>query len=334
MDAAMTPIEDNRAESVRMQQWQNLINSSAAPLQLQKLQRGKLNVVGEHHSESNARRPLERDLARTEVGGEYWTESEFRTRGKKVLEFFTAGSPQDVRAFGDRLDLRMAESLHYVKAGKDAFMRYWGEWITQNQTDEELVPIKAALQDMLVQCKTHLNEAKRLLALTATNEESKGYDQGTVVIMNQISRDLETAIEVFLKYSEIWKTYKLADLIVFRFGTKFGGEFSDLADLLAVYAGNIGGKTRSATSKLRSDGMDAGATAGSGQTGVWKIGYEHVDDIRGKMGEGEEKNYVLIDHDEFNREYKQLPIWVDGKLVPQLGSSGKKTFDEITNEML
>jgi len=324
---------DNRPGSIQMQKMQNMANNSHAALQLKKLQSGKLNVVGEHHKESTERRQLEISLAREEVGGGYWTEDQFRIRDRKFTEFFEKGSESDPRAFGDPLYLRIAESIRYVEDARDDFNTHWKEWIKEDQEEEELAEIKVELQKILAVCKTHLNEAYRLLTLAGNNEERKSYNESQEFHLIQIGKYLGKTKDLFLELAETWKGNTLGQLIVSKFFESFQ-DFSYQIDILCISAAELGGADLETTSKLRSDAMDKGAEKGKNIVGVWKIGYDHVGDIKGKMEEDDTKNYVLIDRDEFNDEYKQLPILVDGKMMPQVGSSGNKVSDSITNEML
>lgn len=324
---------DNRPEALQIQKVQTKVNNSSLALQLKKLQRGKLNVVGEHHTESTERRHLERSIAAQEVGGEYWTEDQFRTRGQDLLEFFTKGSTADPRAFGDPLYLRIAESIKYIVNAKSDFEIGWKAKAKDNLNEKQQSEIKDELQPILAFCKTHLNVAFELLSLVDKNEESKSYNETQALHIGQIGKSLGTTRGLFLDLAELWKSKTLAQLVAGNFLAEFA-KFSYAIDILSISATKLGGDNMDTTSKLRSAAMDAGAEKGKNQIGVWKIGFDHVGHIKDKMKEGDTKNYVLIDREEFNREYIQLPVLIKGKMTPQPGSSGTRVFDSITNEML
>lgn len=324
---------DNRPEAHQMQKVQAMVNNSPLALQLKKLQRGKLNVVGEHHAESTERRHIERSLAAQEVGGEYWTEDQFRTRDQSILEFFTKGSTADPRAFGDPLYLRIAESIKYIVNAKSDFEMGWKAKAKDNLSLMQQSEIKAELQAILAFCKTHLNAAFELLGLVEKNEESKTYNETQALHIGQIGKSLGTTRQMFLDLAELWKSKSLAQLVAGNFLEEFA-KFSYNIDILSISATKLGGANMETTSKLRSAAMDAGAEKGKNQVGVWKIGFDHVGHIKDKMKDGDTKNYILIDREEFNREYVQLPVLIKGKMTPQPGSSGTRVFDSITNEML
>ena len=84
-----------------------------------------------------------------------------------------------------------------------------------------------------------------------------------------------------------------------------------------MYAAKIGGASRTDTSKLRSYEMDNAASFAHDRIGVWKIGFDHVEHIEEEMQQSDTKNYVLINRDEFNHEYKELPILVEDHMVKQ-----------------
>ncbi len=324
---------DNRQEAVAQRKLQEMMNNRPALIQLKKLQSKKLNVVGENHKESNERREQEKSLAKQEVGGEYWIENEFRIRKRKLLEMYAKGSESDPRAFGDPIYLRIAESLMYVEAAKGAFIENWKNWIKEDQEEGELAQFKFELQKILVDCKTHLNEAFRLGTQALNNEESKEHDVAQGFYMEQIRKTIEETRTYFLKMAEIWKAENLSKLIEIGFPDQFK-EFSNQIDILCISAKQLGGGNFDVVRQRRSDAMDKGAEKGKSQVGVWKIGYEHVQDIKEKMEEDEAKDYELIDRKEFNEEYKQLPILVDGEMVPQVGASGNEVFNSITEDML
>ena len=332
-NVAHSQFADNRPEAMQFKQLQEAANNSEAVLQLKKLQSGVLNVVGEHHTESNNRRDQEKSIASQEVGGEYWTESEFRIRKRKLMEFYTKGSDQDPRAFGDPIMLRIAESLRYVEKANNDFEKNWIAWIRDDLREDELIEIKNALQSILVDCKTHLIAAYELLVQAGKNEERNAYTEMQEFQMMQMGKHIVKTKTYFLDVAEVWKAKDLGNLIATDY-LKLFKKFSYKIDLLCISAGNLGATDLDTVSELRSDAMDKGAEKGKNQVGVWKIGYKHVGDIKRKMEEEETKNYQLIDREEFNDEYKELPILVDGKMTPQLGSSGTKVSDSITEDML
>lgn len=285
--------------------------------QLQKLERGKLNVVGEHHSESNQRRGQEIDIAEREVGGEYWTENNFRIRETKSLgENAVRDTTGDPRILGDALYLRIAESIQYVYEAKNNFEKEWNHWTTQNLNKEELPILKGELQPLLVICKNHTLEANKLAKAYMYNEEFKTLPEFVSDQIVQMYKLLPETEKLFLILVETWKSYTLEQLILKKFLSSFN-VFGSNIDILNIYAAQIGGASRTDTSKLRSYEMDNAADFAHDRIGVWKIGFDHVKDIKEEMQYNDTKNYILINREEFNHEYKELPILVEDQMVKQ-----------------
>lgn len=308
---------DNRPKQIAQLQKKDLITTTQSVFQLQKLEAGKLNVVGEHHSESNQRRQQEIDLAAREVGGGYWTEDNFRIREtKSSKENAVKDTAEDPRIIGDALYLRVAESIQYVDDAKNEFEQAWTHWTTQKLPQEQLLDLKAELQTLLVTCKTHTLEANRLAEAYMHNEEFKTLPKFVTDQIIQIHKLLPETEKLFLVLAETWKKHSLEQLISDRFLSSFN-VFGSNIDVLNIYAAKIGGAKRTDTSKLRSYEMDNAADFAHDRIGVWKIGFNHVKDIKEEMQHNDTKNYILINRKEFNHEYKELPILVEGHMVKQ-----------------
>lgn len=308
---------DNRPKQIAQLQKKDLISTTQSVFQLQKLEAGKLNVVGEHHTESNNRRSQEKEIAAREVGGGYWTEDKFRIRKTQSLqENSVKNTAQDPRIIGDALYLRIAESIQYVDDAKNEFEQEWAQLTTQKLSGEELMNLKPELQSLLVTCKTHTLEANRLAEAYMHNEEFKTLPKFVTDQIIQIHKLLPKTETLFLILAETWKKNSLEQLISDKFLNSFN-VFGSNIDVLTMYAAKIGGKSRTDTSKLRSYEMDNAADFAHDQIGVWKIGFDHVAHIKEEMQQNDTKNYVLINRDEFNHEYKELPILVKDQMVEQ-----------------
>jgi hypothetical protein len=308
---------DNRPKPIIQLQKRDLNTNTQSIFQLQKLQAGKLNLVGEHHPESNQRREQEMDLAAREVGGAYWTEDEFRIRETKSPQENTVkNTTEDPRIIGDALYLRIAESIQYVDDAKNEFVRSWKQWTKQKLSEEELAHLKSDLQTLLVTCKTHTLAANRLATAYMHNEEFKTLPKFVTDHIIQIHKLLPETEKLFLILAETWKKHSLEQLISDRFLNSFN-VFGSNIDILSIYAAKIGGSSRIDTSKLRSYEMDNAADFAHDRIGVWKIGFDHVQHIKDEMKRDDAKNYTLINREEFNHEYKELSILVEGHMVKQ-----------------
>jgi|GEM_PF-4287050 len=306
----------NTRTSVTLQK-KDMITNTQSVFQLQKLEAGKLNVVGEHHTESEMRRQQEINLAAREVGGEYWTEDNFRIRETNSFEENAVkDTAEDPRIIGDALYLRIAESIQYVYDAKNKFEQKWTQSTTQKLSEQKLLDLKIKLQAFLVTCKTHTLEANRLAKAYNHNEEFKTLPKFVTDQIMQIHKLLPKTEELFLILAETWKKHSLEQLISNRFLNSFN-VFGSNIDVLNMYAVQIGGASRTDTSKLRSYEMDNAADYAHDRIGVWKIGFDHVKDIEDKMQHNETKNYILINREEFNHEYKELPILVKDRMVKQ-----------------
>ena len=300
--------------------------TTSSVFQLQKLEKGKLNVVGEHHFESDERREQEIDLAAREVGGEYWTEDNFRIREKESEENYEKDTPEDPRILGDALYLRIAESIQYVYDAKNKFEQKWSQSAKPKLPEKESKKLRGELHDLLVDCKTHTLEANRLAqAYSIYNEESITLPKFVTDQITQLHKLLPKTEELFLMLVETWKSNTLEQLISKRFLNSFN-VFGSNIEVLNTYAELIGGASRTDTSKLRSYEMDNAADFAHDKIGVWKIGFDHVTHIQDEMQHNDVKSYVLINREEFNDEYKELPILVGNRMVQRKQDSAKPTL--------
>jgi hypothetical protein len=310
-DAARS-FADNRAGARQFSRLQAMADGSPRALgtmQLKKLVNNKLNVVGEDHDESGKRRDEEKAVSSRDAGGKYWTEGEFRARPRSFGEALFGESSDEGRAFADPLYLRIAHRVQFL--GKFNLLDKTLDAWDQGSEDKGKEVIALGTQ-VLAGMETQLIEMRTLIGLALKNEEKNSYTDKQAELLNAINTELKgVVIPKFLKLEEAWKTIVPLNALP-KAAVDLEKEFHAGVDSLMKDAEALGGTDLGKTRELRSQAMDQSGTARKTDKGVWKIGDAHFGDIEQMVGR---KEYNLISRQEFNDEYKSLPILVGDKMV-------------------
>ena len=324
---ALQSIADNSSAMLQMKAWQEMADrspqvqevaqlqemaSNPAVIQRVKLQPGRLNIVGENHTESNARREDEIRLAGQEVKGGYWNENEFRARDKREDETFTEGGEDDPRAYADPLSLQIGESVMWVQDGIKAFISMWTHLVKLEKNNEKLAEVKEELKNPLLKIKSYLNEIHRLIPLLEGNEErhTTAEEHAIIAIKALYLRPRDT----FLALLDEWRPFPLRKIAGDGFFVKFM-KIVPMVNRMGPPAADLAGKDLEESRLRRSGAMLAAAVNRKDAVGVWKIGFNHVTDFKKKLAGGESGHFNLVEREEFNHEYQELPVLEDGKMV-------------------
>ena len=265
------------------------------------LAKNKLNVVGETHSESNARRVQEINYTKKIIGNTagYWREYQFTVNNKAD--------------WGDPRHLRLA---HLFNINEEYFtsleQKIWQLVPGSSGVGELLVIIRKNLQigrdryfktlidDILADYKLIEEEKNPFKGELATmdfknlnmefkNLKSQGQKlnisltEGIIAIDNYNIKKDKTNYDLNYLFLELWvicndiKEYK-------EYGSKLINEnFSRGVSI----------------QELRSAKMNEAANQGSNQLGIWKIGQEHVKDIQTNTDKNDLK-YELVGKEDFD----------------------------------
>jgi hypothetical protein len=243
----------------------------------------KLNVVGEEHPESNARRPKEQAYSLKYSGsGNYWTEFEFKTRAYAIGDFLDDQRPR-ADPFKDRFEhmLIKAESTnpwHYVaQAAPQDFVNYVRDNPNTLYTRISEGPYRFA-NDMRIMIGNleagtdgfdlSLQEKNTHIGLKA--EVTAFYQQAGTCLTRLSTLPIQVDATV-AALDTMWANLKA---LILKFGAM---------------------RTDSQVRISRSDGMHAAAETRNAEKGVWKIGEAHRNDMKNKGG-----SYNLVSREQFN----------------------------------
>jgi hypothetical protein len=301
--------------------------------QLKPLSKKTLNVVGEEHDETNlpGRPAIEKQIARNEAAGDYWTESEFKARDKVWWE--TAGNRigaiDDNRAAADPMVLRAHYSSVVACSGADRLLR-WIEAKGDGPIDED-GPGKAEVMKALTgNCNHVLAGLMALQKSGATRPESEDWGDSTggeatalKLLTALANRSFDPVLALCRRAAKCTGLGELRDQIAadreLIQGVKDVMEQEGPKLLQTARAkwkaplereeGQRGPLTGTAPARfLRSMAMGRGAETRSETLGVWKVGDSHVVDIANQAPPGA---YTMLTRKEFNDEYAErykLPL--------------------------
>ncbi len=288
---------------------------------------GKLNVIGENHPESGARRADEIEMVKTRgfVRDQYWTENAFTFTGAAAA---ADGGQQDVSRSGDDRSLLVVQSLSFALEELVSL---------EGRADQALGAARAELAEkdkdlglfntLLAGCQRTLTSTLAELEQTALAVDEWRKDQTKDPIIVEIDDAIEDLRNTLDQYQRMLPADCEADELeevmddVESLSTSCDGanmrvtallrklNYADPSDAAAEVTGKEGAKQLSKQIVgERSLHMFMAAEA-SGKTGVWKVGDEHLADMKGVPAE----HINVIDRDEFNRDFlrwkaQQVPV--------------------------
>ncbi len=274
-----------------------------APLQRQGIKAGKLNVVGESHPESNPRRDSEKQFVATKGFGPnaYFKENEYKYKITQINTVLGASSFLGLVGFGEtttehfgdpailRVEKRIGDTKEKLlpiaavfRAGKvppsfanlgDIVIAWNG--FTKYGIAEELKQIQLTMGELL-KVSGEEKHATSLIQLYGLVDKSRQY---------YATRDPVLVVPAdVVKFETLWQQ------IEFEFTKAIKGG-KPLAPVDKV-------------DKERSTAMDKAATHSAVTPAVWKIGQDHVKDIKADKGyNAAALRYNLVTRGEFNAEF-------------------------------
>lgn len=267
-------------------------------LQYKRLEPDKLNVVGEDHGEeTKLRRSQEELITEEELGDDasYWTESQF----KDFDDFLTkAPSSEDVDRIpqADPVYLLVAYAIHAIN--EEYNLKQLTEEYTTHQGDQREALHWAAHE--FERIRTEFNQLDYYLPKVSKDGEQRDY----------VPKWMIGAIDLVIGNIEQWKEifYHIVDEFPTNTGVSVSGELIEQLDRYYSLLDRISAPFRVPFDNSRdvawwrSIAMHQAANDNYFVEGVWKIGYEHVNDIR-QFGELLEIKYNLLSRDEFVEAY-------------------------------
>ena len=259
----------------------------------------RLNVVGEDHNESNDRRNEEREACRLLVGGGYWTEPDFNVQvGNQQVSAdpeelrFKAGLHTIYRVTNGFAGVRTPEGPMNLAAQTLALLTPTFTMLDGYYRSAHAVAYPGNLNGVVLQARNTdlalrnsyvLAMRDQLLALAAMSEEGKA----KIAEKNGDSK---------VDDSEAGRAARIAAIRLKK--NKIKGHHD--AFVLARNELLVDLPTVRELDNSRSSYMHAAAQQKVATIGVWKIGQDHVVDIRRDFTGAVAPRYHLLSQDEYN----------------------------------
>lgn len=355
-DDGILSFEDNRPEAVAQRKLQKMIKSGAplqqrnhaqgqlgqydhAPIQRKPLKPGVLNVVGENHDTSDLHRAEEIKYTKEKTGGGYWEENKFKIIARKP------GGKDLAFIHGDSKILQMGNIIQFNTQGLSETIRFLtiigkvtASAINLRLNRQKVFSNTGLIQKHLPKLKAFGNGYKEL------KEEAEAelpyrpelqpvfdfyvdfgdpfYDQyvtgvdNWVQATNNLNKDRATVGEINAAVAQVPDLIALGDGLLVKMFEKDKVSYDE---------------HKAAQDEVimeRSKIMHDSGTKGSGTKGVWKIGNQHVKDIKKAILKGERPAYELMTEAEFFEDFKK---WLAEK--KWVKTAGANTY-EHTNAMI
>ena len=264
------------------------VQSSSAQLVAQcKLEKDRLNVVGEKHDESDSQRNKEKAFCKEQTGSSnYWGENQFRAKYSRVSSKMPFADP-----FVLRIDQFISFAIQYCEEMKKS-AKDWDSKLTMINFSfvyKAMKGIKDTLQKM--------------------DKKEDGFELSTTqkAEYNPLKQSLDENMHLFASVNTLVKKYQYDEdqLKSFVEGNSDDGLFSEfevwlnsltnLRDLKSLYEKQEFSELSSEISEKRSEAMHEAANRRHRAKGVWKIGDRH----REHMEAMSDKQYNLLSKEEF-----------------------------------
>ena len=266
-----------------------------------------LNVVGEDHDESGARRVEEKQFCGIRTDSDnYWLENEFKAR--KITE---RESQEDIPS-ADPPSHRLDHIFYWIFI----YANYLYGYLKEANVDKikrtcRLIP------DYHYNGLKLINEDKKFLeasdetvgqwarALIKLNDDNDGLPFLEKIKLEVINADGSEKAESEINKD---KLRNWAGTNEYKNFLKLVEQLVQIDELIRRYQGATGKNISDKISMVRSSEMHKAATQQFETKGVWKVGDQHVQDIRKMLrgsafSRGKETNYNLMSKDGFNEEF-------------------------------
>lgn len=244
------------------------------------LSENTLNVVGENHPESNARREEEKNYSELMTNSpNYWHEYEFS---------YHDNSSQ--LNYGDPRDFRYKQNFFYFQVFMDDLFKSYDAYKIGSKSPDDF-------GDCLIAAWSMLEQMDIMLSSQPFSSETNAFLLGGQVCLEQLMTDINISlknpkIRNSNSFRDEYNNYKRAILQALGYQNIFGStkEFNKPIER---------NKEEAKISEQRSDKMHEAAQENFKTPGVWKIGERHRDYIDKKYTK---RNYNLVSRDDFNKE--------------------------------
>lgn len=368
---AMGQLEDRRPEALVQKKVQGLVNKSpqasktaqlkamltknAKPaLQMKPLNPGVLNVAGEQHDKADKFRMWEKEYAAAVTHGGYWQENEFKIQ----IDNPKQEEGGQVAVHGDPKILQMANIIHFSTLRLSNVTRLLKPLQSMKSTKfnvdtlgrPELFRKLNLVQDQLSLILEFRKVFRKLRAESqievVKRPELKDHFNLYSVYGDRLYDDFAINVDNWVKETSKLNKDSATHLEVNK-AAGLGGSFyalgSELVNQLFEKTEINYDENKAVSDEVimaRSQEMHKAASHGKDSIGLWKIGEQHVTDIKGQsiLGSGN-PSYELMTADEFNSDFQQwlkqshlYKAWLYGKGVAHIYDWGDETILELAKK--
>jgi hypothetical protein len=258
-----------------------------------------LNVVGENHPESNARRALEKQFVLETIGStNYWTENEFKDQyGGRVTKDST--KKKEYGEGADLMEFRAAMATAFLVVAFEGLCDEAGR--VGAITDDTA---GAALTAFVTVNVANFAETKEILARKWTTTPTDEVNTAVQAIGNAIDTVLGLYKEIMQKATAHGSIKHQLQATTILAGKR--AQVTAFLPQLCVAVGVPGSTNAETLYKLmieeRSKYMGLGASF-AGQTGVWKVGDHHIRDLMNELNVDTSHAHI-VSREDFNKEFE------------------------------
>lgn len=282
------------------------------------LERGKLNVAGEEHSDSKKRRTSEAEYAKQMTGGGYWQEGTFRPKGSTGAQLFGWTGFTTNPQLGDPMSMRVEHLLAMVKSG---------DLRTMEDLSAGKMPVGFSgtdpnrLADVYRGARKDLRKSLKEICVAVRAALKEEAEARAALRMERTVDKIEEVLKLLNEPDVVDDDVGTDPLVRERVRGAAKAIASGLNEVIERFETDVmDGRSLDEPMAMfkRSMAMHRGAT-GSGQTGLWKVGDGHIRQIKAIWSSGD---YKILTKEEFEEDY--LP-WHVKKYGPEKRSTRFRT---------
>ncbi|MRW89587.1 hypothetical protein GJ699_06295 [Duganella sp. FT80W] len=275
---ALQALADNSPQSKQLMRTKSFIAKKSenftptiTPVQLRALVAGKLNVVGEEHGESDARRELEREICAEHVGGGYWQEGD--VLGEDLRNCITICCYDDKRTRGDSPALLVDQFAAFMLKICRRYSAFIEAKLEERVSGQQMILVESNIKIL-----------KEIVQHSVDFYHSYGnmHDVGPKLKLSYFVCNIRDIV------SEVINDTITSASTSEKFRTAVAGLDEELKR-----------RNKNDIAYERSIHMEQSAASLPPQAGVWKVGDAHISDFVEPANE----KYVVRTRDEFNEQF-------------------------------
>ncbi|OJJ16775.1 hypothetical protein BKI52_33255 [marine bacterium AO1-C] len=248
------------------------------------LVKDRLNVVGETHDESNARRVEEKAFCKEQTGSSnYWGENQFRAKHSYTNSKVPFADP-----FVLRIDQFISFAIQYCEEMKES-AKEWKSNLAMGKLSSVYMALKG-LKDTL----KLMDDKQDGFELSTTQKSEYAPLKQEIDDNMHLIASVNASVKEYQYDEEKLESFVKGDGLFLEFEAWLNS-LTDFRDLKDLYGKQEFSELSREISQQRSEAMHEAANRRNKAKGVWKIGEKHRQDLEGKA----DKKYNLVSKEEF-----------------------------------